>query len=222
VAQKNARHTTAPALILHGDGPALVPLDGSPEAQAALEPAARLDATLAAPKRGALHLLRVIQIEDAPHDTAGAAEAGLETLRVEGERYLHSRFQQERLAALSLDVTWSSVFDADVASAIVSAQDALADEGARGATMGCAMIAMASHGRNGVWLWMIGSVTDRVLQASDLPLLIAHPQGATIATARWEAADAPASGKVGEERRLPIRNLFGSSQWIIPAYKATT
>ena len=34
------------------------------------------------------------------------------------------------------------------------------------------MIAISSHGRSGVQLWALGSVTDRVLQTSKLPLLI--------------------------------------------------
>jgi hypothetical protein len=35
---------------------------------------------------------------------------------------------------------------------------------------------MASHSRSGFQLWALGSVTDRVLQTSKLPLLIVRPQ----------------------------------------------
>src|SRR6266705_3216436 len=75
VAQKIARHSPLPVFVLHEGGPlparpqpdthhplhALVTLDGSALAKAALEPAAKLIAALSAPAQGALHLLRVVK-----------------------------------------------------------------------------------------------------------------------------------------------------------------
>jgi nucleotide-binding universal stress UspA family protein len=74
VAQKLARHSPIPVLVLHEGGTmplgprpdagplrALVTLDGSALARSALEPAAQLVAALAAPGYGALHLLRVVK-----------------------------------------------------------------------------------------------------------------------------------------------------------------
>src|ERR1700694_4653748 len=71
VAEKVARHAAVPVLVLREGGPvpagphpdptrplrALVTLDGSVHAKAALEPAASLIAALAAPAPGALHLV---------------------------------------------------------------------------------------------------------------------------------------------------------------------
>ena len=74
VAQKIARYSTMPVLVLHEKGPmptgphldarplrALVPLDGSTLAKAVIEPAAQLVAALASPGEGSLHLMRVVK-----------------------------------------------------------------------------------------------------------------------------------------------------------------
>ncbi len=39
----------------------------------------------------------------------------------------------------------------------------------------CDVIAMATHGRGGVQRWAMGSITERVLSATKLPLLIVRP-----------------------------------------------
>jgi nucleotide-binding universal stress UspA family protein len=197
VAQKLARHAIVPTLILRSGGPtlfpsvhdaphptrALVPLDGSPEAEAALEPAAGLIAAFAAPERGGLHLLHVVQLEESPQDAPATERNAQVTLRREAEEYLHTvaeRLKQTPSSTLSPDLTWSIVFDPDVAAAILDEPDALAEGGAEGASVrhSCDVIAMVSHGRSGLPLWTLGSVTDRVLQATKLPLLIIHLSGA--------------------------------------------
>jgi nucleotide-binding universal stress UspA family protein len=205
VAQKIARHATVPTLVLRsdgqdlmgptGDGPrtmrALVPLDGSPEAEMALEPAARLVSALAAPGQGALHLLHVVQADDTSGATDKTGDGGHEALRGEAERYLRSvaeHLQRETLATLAIAVAWSIVFDADVAAAILD-QSAMVDQAQ-------SLIAMASHGRSGVQLWTMGSVADRVLQTTALPLLIVHLQDAADA---HRIPDAAAAGKLGDQ-----------------------
>jgi nucleotide-binding universal stress UspA family protein len=204
VAQKIARHATVPALVLRAEGPnltgdsasaprtirALAPLDGSPSAETELEPAAQFVAALAAPGRGALHALHVVQMDDAPQ-TPDAVSYNQDALRTEAERYLRrvtERFQRAPLADIPLDVTASVVFDADVAAAIL---DQAASE-----HHGCDMIAMASHGRSGLQLWGMGSVTERVLQTSDLPLLIVRPQDASLAQ---QAPETVAEKAIGDE-----------------------
>lgn len=188
VAQKIARHATVPTLVLRAEGTnlardsasasqtirALAPLDGSPEAEAALEPAAQVLTALAAPGRGALHLLHVVQVDDAAQ-ASGDVTSNQDALRPEAERYLREvteRFQRAPLADIPLDVTSSVVFDADVAAAIL---DQAASE-----NHGYDMIVMASHGRSGWQLWVMGSVTERVLQTSDLPLLIVRPRNGAL------------------------------------------
>ena len=195
VAQKIARHATVPTLVLRSDGPdlmsatgdgprsmrALVPLDGSLDAETALEPAARLVSALAAPGQGALHLLHVVQMEDA-HNLDPSAK---QSLLHEAEAYLCNaaeRLAREPFAGNSLAVTSSVVFDPDVASAIIAAAESSSDiVDANNLTSAPPydVIAMASHGRSGFQLWALGSVTERALHASALPLLIVRSDSAT-------------------------------------------
>jgi len=204
VAQKIARHATVPTLVLRAEGSnltdacvgasrticALAPLDGSPEAETALEPAAQLLAALAAPGRGLLHLLHVVQVDDgAP--ASGGVSSNQDALRPEAKRYLREvteRFQRAPLVDIPLDVTSSVVLDADVAVAIL---DQAVSE-----NYGHDMIAMASHGRSGLRLWVMGSVTERVLQTSDLPLLIVRPQNGALAR---QAPETEAKKAIGDE-----------------------
>ncbi|HEY7022710.1 MAG TPA: universal stress protein [Ktedonobacterales bacterium] len=182
VAQKITRQATVPTLVLRADGPdlmratgdgprsvcALVPLDGSSEAEMALEPAARLVSAVAAPGQGALHLLHVVQLEDATHTALNARQS----LQQEAECYLRQvaeRLALAPLASLSLTVSWSVIFDPDVAAAVLE----------QSTDHGCDMIAMGSHGRSGFQLWALGSVTERVLQSTALPLLIVRSDSAT-------------------------------------------
>ena len=39
------------------------------------------------------------------------------------------------------------------------------------------VIAMSTHGRSGVKRWLLGSVADRVVTHSDIPVLLIRPQG---------------------------------------------
>jgi universal stress protein family protein len=41
---------------------------------------------------------------------------------------------------------------------------------------GCDIIAIATHGLSGVPRWVMGSVTERILDSTTLPLLIVRPQ----------------------------------------------
>jgi nucleotide-binding universal stress UspA family protein len=202
VAQKMAQHASVPVLVLRpnadltlvarpGQGPtvrALVTLDGSPTAEAALLPAARLVAALAGPGHGAVHLLRVLDLSTPGAGAAAsvlpyraAGEAALEDART----YLHAvaqRFGAGELATLGLWVTWSVLDDADAASGILDEAEGDGD-GAGTQTNSREstdkprydLIAMATHGRTGLRLWALGSVTDRVLQTTRLPLLIIRP-----------------------------------------------
>jgi nucleotide-binding universal stress UspA family protein len=55
----------------------------------------------------------------------------------------------------------------------------LAEHGSEGkADMGvasCDMIAISTHGRSGLERWVMGSVTERVLGTTRLPMLIVRP-----------------------------------------------
>lgn len=190
VAHKVVPHSPVPVLVLRDGGPipatasqkpmrAFVPLDGSPLSEAALEPAAQLLAALAPSGQRALHLIRVVDIPssygkfrsdvDAHYDAGVRAEA-----KREHEAYLagvENRFKEGELVRFDLSLTTSVAIDTDVAEAIVQAA-----EQAEGTEFpGYTLIAMATHGRGGVQRWVLGSVTERVLHTTRLPLLIVHP-----------------------------------------------
>ena len=65
--------------------------------------------------------------------------------------------------------------DDDTAGTILHvAEDGEDAEGA-GVPGRCDLIAMATHGHSGFQHWVLGSVTERVLGATRLPLLIVRP-----------------------------------------------
>ena len=79
-------------------------------------------------------------------------------------------------------VTWTVRAQLDVASAILHVAEQSDDtEGAGvvGVVGGCDLIAMATHGYSGLKRWMIGSITERVLQSATLPFLIVPPHATT-------------------------------------------
>jgi nucleotide-binding universal stress UspA family protein len=191
MAEKVAHHAPVPVLVLHEDKPlpslnarvggsvrALVPLDGSTYAQAALAPAARLVAALSAPARGALHLARVVVPPGAGESTQSERDA----LMQQAQRSIGSTLESLRegplaseVAGLNLSIGCSVIFDDDIAAGIIR----LAEDGEpAGKTEGVDVsdaIAMATHGFGGQPLWEVSSVTERVLQATRLPLLIVRP-----------------------------------------------
>lgn len=192
VAQKVARHGPVPVLVLREGGRALasphpntggslralVPLDGSARAKAAIAPAAQLIAALSAPAQGALHLTRVVLLPEAKHIGYGEREEILQ----KAKKYLSSTVEHIReglvassVADLKLSITWSVTIDDDIAAGIIGvAEDGEDAEGA-GVFGRCDVIAMATHGYSGMQSWAMGSVTERVLHATRTPLLIVRP-----------------------------------------------
>jgi nucleotide-binding universal stress UspA family protein len=189
VAHKLAPHSPVPVLVLRDGGSVpttamlqpmrvFVPLDGSPLSESALEPAAQLVTALAPSTQKAIHLLRVVDLPssygkfrssgDAHYDAGVRAEA-----KREYEAYLDTvakRFTEGDLATYKLSVTTSVPIDMDVAEAIVQA----AEQGEGAQRTGYDLIVMATHGRGGVQRWVLGSVAERVLHATKVPLLIVH------------------------------------------------
>jgi nucleotide-binding universal stress UspA family protein len=154
----------------------LVPLDGSPLAEAALVPAAYLTAALAAPGQGALHLVQVVKPFPATTEEGLVSELHAEALQ-RANTYLATEAErlQSMVKDLKLAVTSSVELGIDVASSLVS----LAEHGVAGKdTAGvdaCDLIAIATHGRGGLQRWVMGSVTDRVLNTTRLPMLTVRP-----------------------------------------------
>lgn len=151
----------------------LVPLDGSASAEQVL-PYVRM----LAPILGArVHLLRVLETVDGfdeiipmmyvtgepPERTRARVEQIWKRLREAAEGYLEPRAGQLRALGLvvSGEVCAGSAPEA-IVEAATSAQAPL--------------IAMATHGYSGIKRWTLGSVADKVLQASAAPLLLVRPK----------------------------------------------
>jgi nucleotide-binding universal stress UspA family protein len=201
VAEGVSRESYAPTLIVRADkaengitlgGAALVPVDGSPLAETAIEPAARLAAALASGEDGgkaSLHLLFVVQplplTATAPlgYGVQGANLSSLNTemeLVKEGEAYLQDlakRVGDACVGALGVTITYTSIYGADVAGDILAAAEGALEAASKGQPPHARadFIAMATHGRGGLRRWVMGSVTDRVLHATTQPMLIVRP-----------------------------------------------
>jgi nucleotide-binding universal stress UspA family protein len=198
VAQKVTRHSPVPVLVLYEDGGVptnlhpggirpvrvLVALDGSSLAEATLMPAAHLSAALSAPEPGALHLVRVLTLPNM-YESGHIDSLSVARDRAIAEAHAYLRTVEHRLRGgdmvnLNLLVTSSIVVNTDVADVLIRMaetgeylQDAAGFEG-------CDVIALATHGRGGIERWMMGSVTERILGATRLPLLIVRPHKALV------------------------------------------
>lgn len=186
VAHKVARHCSVPVLILHqreeqpfaswnnegGQARVLVPLDGSPLAEEVIHSAVTLALALAAPNQAALHLLSVLparETDPRPHTESDAQVERAEAYLKQVEARVRSSLASEQ----NIMLTSSVVLENDVASAVVDfAQRGIPRKGERG----CDVIAMATHGRGAFSRWIMGSVTERVLDTSRVPLLIVRPE----------------------------------------------
>ncbi|WP_069802354.1 universal stress protein [Thermogemmatispora onikobensis] len=196
VALKLIRHASLPVLVLrsHGEmlaGPqpgyerplrAVVPLDGSVHAKAALEPAAAQVHALATPAPAALHLLAVVEVDEEAEDEAARRERERRLARA--RRYLAHTVEQIRaglvapkVSGLQLELTWSVHVGSDVAQTILDVVEHGQDLVDTPLPGGCDLLAMSTHGREGLNRWLLGSVTERVLERTRLPLLVVRPQG---------------------------------------------
>jgi nucleotide-binding universal stress UspA family protein len=187
VARTLAYESTIPILIFQGQNApvgladpgtmqsccALVPLDGSPLAEAALAPAAHLVTALVAPAPGMVHLAQIITplLEAGAYSDETRAQASIYLARV-AERL------QPALKALRLSVSWSVDCGHDVASALVSLAEHVGERTEAGEGIPCGLIAICTHGRHGHSRRVMGSVTDRILNTTKLPLLIVRPSAA--------------------------------------------
>lgn len=186
VAQHVARYSPVPVLVLHKESRGLrhaphpvrvmVALDGSALAESALMPAVQLSTALSAPFPGALHLIRILPFT--PIFNTGQDNDRIRVREQEildAQTYLHEI--QQRLFAKNLDlyITTSFAINPDVANALMNIAEMGEEEGLNATTTPSDILALATHGRSGPIRWMTGSVTERVLGATTLPLLIVHP-----------------------------------------------
>jgi len=193
VAQQAVLHSPVPVLVLKEHGMAfpapeaahpiriLVTLDGSALSEAALEPAVQLLAAWTTPQvQGELHLLRVVDLPPPSGKFGSLAfvpDSLLEETRQEAETYMNAvadRLRAGPMAGTGLTITSSVAFSTDVAGTILKQAESAELTG------GYSLIAMATHGRSGLKRLVMGSVTEHVLGATMLPLLIVRPSATEV------------------------------------------
>ena len=150
----------------------LVPLDGSELSASSIPTARQLAQALGA----RIHLLQITtQTEEfavmrgAEFGTMGSdysqqvLDEVLTAQRDRIERYLSE--VGDDLTSVGLNVT-KAVEDGQPAEKIVEYAEA----------SGIDLIIMSTHGRGGVRRFLVGSVTDKVIRSTHLPVLVIHPE----------------------------------------------
>jgi nucleotide-binding universal stress UspA family protein len=141
----------------------LVPLDGSIVAEAALTAAV----TLAREGGAKIVLLRAAEAHTLP--MTDVVNAQVMVMR-ETQEYLADA-RDRVLAAGVQDVEVSAWYGAAPEAIVEAARYRRAD-----------LIVMSSHGRSGLARLVLGSVTERVLRTTRVPILVIRPDGAHLDT----------------------------------------
>lgn len=181
VAERVLRESSTPVLTVHLDGETetpsyadvLVPTDGSEGSAAALEHAL----TLATATGGRLHVLSVVD----SRAISGGFEAGpaLPSIRTHLERYARDSVEAFRDRAT----------DAGVDSTGTVAVGLPADEIRAFAEDNADLVVMGTHGRTGLERVILGSVTERVVRTTDVPVLTVRPSASLTALAGAEGTE---------------------------------
>jgi nucleotide-binding universal stress UspA family protein len=174
VSEKIVAHSTTPILLIHSKQVKeidrdravsfkriLAPLDGSDTGEAALHHAAEI-----AQKAGAfIILLHVIpEVHTVESRILGKEfDKFVKAMHDAGQQYLDK--VKARLESRGIDVV-TRISRGDPAETIV---DTAIHERAD-------MIAMSSHGRSGIARWVLGSVADKIIHESRLPMWLVRPQ----------------------------------------------
>lgn len=173
VADALVRHTSVPVFLMHPEDPygvpeevgsidnILVPLDGSPLAEAVLKPA-----TAMAEATGArLTLTHMVS----SHAVLGAQlfpllPDDIVIVREKAEEYLTGVAEGLRAKGLTVETHLEEHEAPATAIAEVAKK------------VDAKLIALATHGYGGLKKALLGSVADKVLRASALPLLVVRPE----------------------------------------------
>lgn len=191
--QQIMRHSPVPLLILNeheketlaldGTRPLriLVPLDGSLFAESVLAPTLHLLAQCAAVKQRELCLMHVVDLFAG--DGTGDEETHMSPYTTGQARQNALRYLQavaKRLYTMSeggpnIQITCLMTSGVDIASAILNLREleTVSEPDA------FSLIALATHGREGMNLRALGSVADHLLNATALPLLTVCPKETT-------------------------------------------
>ena len=148
----------------------LVPLDGSKESEAALTYLSRFVGSLCPETQVTVILLQVVRMHNPYNEMGGIDGAALpegmydvnwtENQKQKAQEYLDRSAKQ--LQGSNIEVTTHIVLGGNPAEEIIKAEKELV----------CDLVVMATHGRSGLSRWAFGSVTDKVLRAGTVPVLM--------------------------------------------------
>lgn len=214
VAHALVRSSPVPVLVLHMHGAdfppttnrgmrALIALDGTERAECSLAPAADLVEGFSTEASATLCLARVVPFADAPASAADAREprdwadkqhVTHMHMMEETSVYLDSvgdRLMQRELAGRAITVERAVLSNPDVSKALIDAAAGVARP------QGYDLIVIATHGRQGLEGWMLGSIAERVLDISPVPVLVIstqHPVSTAASPIAMSKADVQTSG----------------------------
>lgn len=189
IAQQVMRHSPVPLLtlnehaqdmpVLDGTHPlrVVVPLDGSLFAETALAPALHLLSHGAGSGQRELCLMHVVDLfasDGTGDEEAHRSPSTTEQARQSAERYLQAiadRLRQRTDGGQDLQITCLVTSGVDIASAILTQIAPAASS---------SLVAMATHGREGIQRLAMGSVAERLLNATTAPLLTVCPRVTTV------------------------------------------
>ncbi len=154
----------------------LVPLDGSSYSETALEYLKKTLINLCPEEKVTIILLHVVSVSTPSFrmsevtDAFGAPEAlaephRLETLREESTKYLND--VAKSLKETNVEVKKLIIDGINPAEEIIKAEEETK----------CDLVVMATHGRSGLSRWAFGSVTDKVLRAGTVPVMLVRTKG---------------------------------------------
>lgn len=223
VAQQVVRHAPMLVLVLRERGSrltgapngsymplqVLVPLDGSPLAEEVLRPAVELALAVSGMRTVTVHLALVVSPFDVVESQMPEAFA-----LVGAEAYLRHVAQRLEVEAPVARVVWHVYAGVDIAYTLLHGADSAAGQevavgaaheaheahdadGGDDTTPHYDLLAMTTHGRTGITRWATGSITERVLQQAQLPLLVVRSHQTRAPVAELDSSRATARVSVG-------------------------
>jgi nucleotide-binding universal stress UspA family protein len=211
VAQVVERHSSIPVLLLRDQmGPSerllhgmtkpirvMVALDGTPLSEAILPVAAGVSAALSSPLPGALHLAMVVP---EPLQGRGITTGTYTKAIQDAQSYLNclsKRLRRDPQVGSNVEITSSISLQSKVSETLVKLAEIGADMEGVSTFTGYDLIAMATHGREGIDRWLHASITEQVLDATKVPVLVIRPAQAETGMAYDTNNDQQGSFAVG-------------------------
>jgi nucleotide-binding universal stress UspA family protein len=181
----------------------VVPLDGSALAEQALPYARAMAKVLGAP----IKLLRVIpdlERESLLVDSLSTLYVGeittsyrdrdqqvLQILQDQAEGYLASQAEPIRMAGIEIELIARVGPPAEIIVEVAAAAEQ-------------ALIVMATHGYSGIQRWALGSVADKVVHATEVPVMLVRQSAQTVREPRLKEILLPLDGSARARQVLPL------------------